>query len=244
VTPASSASTATDDLKAQGAADGTEDCASVAYGQVAAYLPANGCEALTRALFTTTASGHRVLVSAAQIIFVNPSSTQPFITLITGNGSGDVHNLVDSGGATGSGLPAKFAGDPTFLAQVGGSPGEVDVFEAMWLDGPATHADDPTLASILKQSGANAFPSPANIETCPSIGTLSIAMTTAHVNATLSQPPTCSAGWAVAFPSSNGNEFTVVFLSVAGTWRVVNRTVPCTANQIPAAIQQAACNSN
>jgi hypothetical protein len=224
----------------------TDACSAVAYGQVATYLGAHGCETMERSLYLTTAGGRRVLVSTAQVIFVDTNSVQPFVSLITGNGSGDIRTLLDDGGTLGTskGLPAKFAGDPTFLAQGGATTGGVDVLEAMWLDGVTTHADDPTLTAVLTQSATTAFPTQADNGACPSAAALTLSMSTAHVAGTLSDSPMCSGVWAVAFPVDGQNEFTVVFLDVAGTWRVVDRTVPCGANQIPAAIQQAACNSN
>ncbi len=129
----------------------TSACSSTAFGQVATYLDTNNCQEVTRSLYTATATGRPVLISAVEVIFSAGTDPQPFISLITANGTGDVRTLLDDGGplASSMGYPAAFAADPTFLAQPGSGSGNVIVLEAMWADGVTTQANDPGLVPVL-----------------------------------------------------------------------------------------------
>ncbi len=233
-------------LSLQVGPDGSKECSSTATKQISNYLGLHKCQNLARSLYTTTAANRRVLVSAAIVVFFDASVQAPFVTLVSSDGTGDINTLLvdDAAAAQAKGLPPKFSGDPTFLAQAGPAPGEVDVLEAMWLDGGATHADDPILTAVLSQAASSTNSDAPSSGACPSIATLQSAMTAANVTGMLNGQDLCSDQWAVAFPDQSGNEFTQLFQLVSGSWQAIDRTVPCQAGKIPADIVQPACNSN
>jgi hypothetical protein len=125
-------------------------CADHTTGRLADYLAAHGCTDMKRSLYTMTVDGRAAVISVADIFLSDPGDVTPFAELSTQNGTGDVLTLIRDG-ETFFGAPDSFTDDPTYLADSGGTAGEVVVLQAMWNDGSPTHADDPSLAPVLAQ---------------------------------------------------------------------------------------------
>jgi hypothetical protein len=74
-----------------------DTCAGHAYGDVAAFLDATNCTALSRALYSTDVDGRPVVVSIARVTMPDAAIARELRALADTNGSGNINDLLREG---------------------------------------------------------------------------------------------------------------------------------------------------
>ncbi len=95
------------------------DCAAHSYGQVQAFMAANPCVSLRRALYTGTESGQPVVVAVGSVEMASESDAADLQKLADANGTGNVADLLRDG-VTFEGAPADLH-DASYASQRRGS---------------------------------------------------------------------------------------------------------------------------
>lgn len=117
------------------------DCAGKSTADVKKWFGDHPCQALSRALFTTTAGGSKALVSVALVTMPTAGEAQQLKALADRDGTGNVNDLVRDGTAKISGAP-KLA-DGKYSSRVAGN--RVTIVLSAFYDG---HQDAATLTRL------------------------------------------------------------------------------------------------
>jgi hypothetical protein len=125
---------------AQGPVAGT-DCAAESTDDVKKWFGSHPCQALSRALYTTTASGAKALVSVVLVTMPTPEEAQQLKALADRDGTGNVNDLVRDGTAKIPGAPRLV--DGVYSSRV--SANRVTIVLSAFFDG---HADKATLGRV------------------------------------------------------------------------------------------------
>ncbi|ACU35269.1 hypothetical protein [Actinosynnema mirum] len=127
--------------------DGGAECAGHAFGDVQAWLEANGCRELARAQYSTEVDGRAAAVALAEVTASTSEGAAALREVAARVGSGGVVPLVKERGAW-EGGPASF--DNSAISSVARRD-RVLVAQAVWADG-ASAADDPALVALAQQA--------------------------------------------------------------------------------------------
>lgn len=117
------------------------DCAGKSTDDVKKWFANHPCQALSRALYTTTANGSKALVSVVLVTMPSADQAQQLKTLADRDGTGNVSDLVRDGTAKIAGAP-KLA-DGVYASRVNGN--RVTIVLSAFFDG---HADKATLGRV------------------------------------------------------------------------------------------------
>ncbi|GAB2958046.1 hypothetical protein LWP59_10865 [Amycolatopsis acidiphila] len=117
------------------------DCASKSTDEVKKWFGTHQCQALSRALYTTTAGGSTALVSVALVTMPTADEAQQLKALADRDGTGNVSDLVRDGTAKISGAP-KLA-DGAYSSRANAN--RVTIVLSAFFDG---HADKATLSRV------------------------------------------------------------------------------------------------
>ncbi|TFV64979.1 hypothetical protein E4P40_26835 [Blastococcus sp. CT_GayMR20] len=112
------------------AAQVDETCVGHAYGDTAAFLEANDCTALSRALYSAQVEGGPVVVSVSRVQMPDNGIARELQALTDRNGSGNVNDLLREG-VRYTGSPAELSG-AEYASAVSGST--VTIVESAWVE--------------------------------------------------------------------------------------------------------------
>lgn len=121
------------------------DCAGKSTDKVKSWFGTHPCQALTRALFTTTASGSKALVSVALVTMPSNGEAQQLKGLVDTDGTGNVRDLSADGTAKIPGAPALAGGE--YASKVTGT--KVTIVLTAFFDG---HQDPAVLDRMAKEA--------------------------------------------------------------------------------------------
>ncbi|KAA9161564.1 hypothetical protein FPZ12_013690 [Amycolatopsis acidicola] len=86
------------------------DCAGKSTASVKKYFSEHPCQGLSRALYDTTASGNKALVSVVLVTMPTPADAQQLKTILDGDNTGNVNDLVRDGTAKIADAPKLYTG--------------------------------------------------------------------------------------------------------------------------------------
>ncbi|HVV09541.1 hypothetical protein [Amycolatopsis sp.] len=121
------------------------DCAGKSTDDVKKWFSAHPCQQLSRALYTTTSGSERALVSVVVVTMPAADQAQQLKTVVDGDNTGNVMDLVRDGTAKISGAPKLY--DGKYASRIAGN--QVTVVLASFF---GSHKDDPTIARIAKEA--------------------------------------------------------------------------------------------
>jgi hypothetical protein len=113
-------------------------CAGHAYGQVAGFFTGADCTGLSRALYSTTAGGHAVVVAVSRIRMPDAAVAAKLKQMADSSGTGNVSDLLREG-ITYSGGPAKLGASREYASSLRGAV--VTIVETDWAS-PAAGSSD------------------------------------------------------------------------------------------------------
>jgi hypothetical protein len=133
-----------------------QTCVGRAYGDTAAFLDANDCTALSRALYSADLEGEPVVVSVVRVQMPDNGIARELQALTDRNGSGNVNDLLREG-VRYTGSPAELSG-AEYASAVSGPT--VTIVESAWVaeDAEGSSADVDRVASSGLELAVPPFP--------------------------------------------------------------------------------------